>query len=125
MKPNDFILNTDYLSLAQTDKRTLSVFFAPETFSGGTAHNRTQDYTIPRTQGAIDRILISHNGGSFKVGDRLVISTAPNLAYINVYRTNPSTIRVRRHVYTSQSSYSLPTQNIQIKLASFKPPNVY
>ena len=125
MKPNEFILNTDYLSLAQTNQKTISAFFAPEPFSGGQAHNRYQDYNIPRPQGAIDRILISHNGGNFRVGDRLVISSSPNIVYVKVYRTNPSTIRVHLHVYTSQSSYNMPTQNIQVKVDSFKPPNVY
>ena len=123
MRPSDFILNTDYLSLAQTNKADFTAFFAPETFAAGD-HERTQDFTIKKTQGAIDRVLMSHNNGQFIVGDKLIIQSSPNNVYVNVFRTNPSTIRVRLHVSAS-SSYSMPTQNIRIKIAGFQPPNIY
>lgn len=122
MKPSDFILNTDYLSLAQTAKKEFQAYFAPEPFASG-QFNRTQDFTIPRTQGAIDRILISHNGGNYIVGDKLVISESP-VVYVNVYRTSPTNVRVRLHVYTT-SQFSMPAHTIRVKIASFQPPNVY
>ena len=118
-------MNTDYLALAQTAKREINAFFTTETFSAGQQHNRTQDFTVPRKQGAIDRILISRNGGNYIVGDKLIVSTSPVAMYINVFRTSPTTIRVRLHVYSAQSDYNMPTQTLNIKVDSFQPPNVY
>lgn len=123
MKPSSFILNTDYLSLAQTAKKEFQAYFAAEPFASG-QFDRFQDFAIPRTQGAIDRVLISHNNGSFIVGDKLVISQSSQIIYVNVYRTTPTNIRVRLHVYTP-SQFSMPAHNIRVKIASFQPPNVY
>ena len=126
MRPNDFVMNTDYLSLAQTGRRQINAFFTTETFNAGQQYNRTQDFTIPRMQGAIDRILIARNGsGRYVVGDKLVVSTSPVSMYFNVFRINPTTVRVRLHVYSPQSAYTMPTQTLDIRIDSFQPPNVY
>ena len=124
-KPNDFILNTDYLALAQTSKEEFMAVFPSETFSGGQAHDRTVDFNIKATQGAIDRVLISRNNSDFVVGSKLFVSNSPTL-WFSVYRTDPSTVRVRLHVYTaSASGYTMPTQTLKIKVVSFRPPNLF
>ena len=125
MKPNNFVFNTDYLSLAQTNKVDLTAIFAAETFPAGQAHNRYQDLTVSSSQGAIDRVLISRNGGDYIIGSNLTISTFPDVQ-ISVYRTSPTNLRVRLHVFTNQTGgYSMPMQTLSIKLTSFKPPNIF
>lgn len=125
-KPNDFIFNSDYLALAQTDKTEFTAYFAAETFSPGNAHDRTQDFTVPSSQGAIDMCLMSINNDDYLLAHRRVISAFPSLAQFTVYRTGPQTIRVRLHVFTSQTGgYSMPMQTVKVKVCSFKPPDVF
>lgn len=125
-KPNDFIFNSDYLALAQTNKKDLTAFFPAETFSAGVAHDRTQDFDVSSSQGAIDTCLISINDDDYRLAQRRVISTSPALVQITVFRTTPQTIRVRLHVFTNQSGgYSMPAQTVKIKVCSFKPPDVF
>lgn len=124
-KPNDFILNTDYLALAQVSTSEFTAVFPAETFAGGQANDRTRDFTLRATAGAIDRIMISHNGGAYTLGNSLTISIMPTVI-IYVYRPDASTLRIRLHEYTSSSGgYSMPTQTIQVKVSSFRPPNVF
>jgi hypothetical protein len=124
-KPSEFKLNTDYLALAQVSDAEFTAVFPPETFQGGQVYDRTQDFTLTATKGAIDRVLISHNGSDYTVGSALTISTAPILTLF-VYRPNSSTLRIRLHEYTSSSSgYAMPMQTIKVKISSFKPPNVF
>lgn len=125
-KPNDFILNTDYLSLAQTNKAELTAYFPAETFTPGYAHDRNQDFTVPSSPGAIDTFMISHNGGDFKLGGFLALSINTQVLSIIVYRLNANTIRVKLHEFTNKTGgYSMPAQTIKVKLVSFKPPNVF
>lgn len=127
-KPNQFIVNTDYLSIAQSDNVEYTASFPSETFSAGT-YNRDQDFSISTTKGALDRILISRNGDDYTVGSyRLVDVSSSGLATyfsINVYRPSSNTIRVRLHIHSSRESFTVPAQTIKIKVACFQPPNVF
>lgn len=125
-KPNDFILNSDYLSLAQTSTEEFTATFPAETFPAGTPYDRTQDFRVKSTPGAIDMILTSLNGGNYTLGAYITISSGSPTLTIFISRINSTTMRVRLHEYTNQSGgYSMPTQSIKIKLASFNPPNVF
>lgn len=126
-KPSDFFMNTDYLPLAETAKNEFTAYFGPETLSGEIT--RTADFNVKPTKGAIDRMLISRNGGPYRVGDSVwaQLESGQNTANISfwVYRPNASTIRVRYRAYTSSPSFSVPAQTIKVKIASFEPPNVF
>lgn len=122
-KPNEFILNTDYLALAQTNRAEFTAVFPQETFNAGQAYTRTRDFICQATNGAIERVLISRNNKDYMVGSKLTISEQPTL-WVSVYRLNKSTIRVRLHEYSS-NSYTMPLQTIKIKITSFRPPNVF
>lgn len=125
-KPNDFTLNTDYLALAQTDKTEFTVYFPAETFSPGYAHDRTQDFRVPYSKGAIDMFLMSLNGGTYVLGAEIIASTTSPSLIFYVSRINPQTIRVRLHEFTSQSGgYSMPMQTVKVKVCSFKPPDTF
>ena len=124
-KPSDFILNSDYLALAQTGSAEGMAVFAAETFPAGTAYTRTADFTVPATPGAIDMFLVSRNGDDYTIGSSRTISmNSPNL-WISIYRLNATTIRVMLREFTNTTGgYSMPTQTIRVKVSSFKPPNV-
>ena len=123
--PKDFIMNTDYLSLAQVGNTEFTAYFGGETFTGGQTYDRYQNFTVEEMGGAIDRILISMDGTNYSVGEKLYVSTSPAILYFTVSRTSPTNVQVRLHLYTSQPSYQMPTQTLFIKIASFRPPNVY
>ena len=123
-KPKDFILNTDFLALAQAGTAEFVAVFVPETFGSGGSYVRTQDFPIETKPGAIDRIMVSCNDDNYTVGNSRVIQSTPQSLEVYVYRPNDSTIRVSLHVYTS-SDYTMPQQTIKIKVASFRPPNVF
>ena len=125
-KPNNFIMNSDYLSLAQTGSAEFTAYFPSETFQAGTPYTRTQDFTVQSQRGAVDMFLISLNGGDYNLGAKYEISRNSPFLNILIYRTNPSTIRVQLHEFTSQTGgYTMPMQTVKFKVSSFKPPNVF
>ena len=134
-KPNDFTLNSDYLSLAQTDSQELTAYFAAEHFEPGYYNTRTQDFTVPQSKGAIDMFLISVNGSDYTLGASLILSMVGtdwqgqdryHLLEFNVVRTGPSTIQVQLHEFTSRTGgYDMPMQTVKVKVSSFKPPNIF
>lgn len=125
-KPNDFILNSDYLALAQTSTSDLTAYFGAETFSPGQAYDRTQDFVVPEAPASVDMCLISLNDGNYTLGSHYVISSNQPILHITVYRLNATTLRVKLHEFNSQAGgYYMPTQKVKIKVASFKPPNIF
>ena len=122
-KASDFIMNTDFLALAQTGTAEFTAYFPSATFTPGQPYEQSQDFSLETTNGAIDRILISRNGGAYTVGNSLNISTNSALS-IFVFRPNSSTLRVRLYGYSS-SEYTMPAQTIKVKISSFRPPNVF
>lgn len=125
-KPNDFILNSDYLALAQTNKADFTAYFPAESFQPGQPYDRTQDFTVPYSQGAIDMFLISLNGSEYVLGAELVASVNSPILVFFVSRINPNTIRIRLHEFNSRTGgYDMPMQTVKIKVASFAPPNVF
>ena len=125
-KPSNFIANSDYLSLAQKSTTEFTVVFPQEHFPGGYSYDRTQDITVPSINGAIDEIMISHNGSDYYLGNYLVIeSNSPSLSFY-VYRPAPDKLRVRLHTYNSAiGGYDMPTQTIKVRASSYLPPNVF
>ena len=129
-KANDFNFNTDFLSLAQTGVSNFTVVFPAEHINPGYPEYRTRDVTLPATQGAIDRILISHNGGEYVVASfyRLAPTTPGGVVegHVSFYRTSPTNMRVRLYIHTSYTyGYDMPTHTFNVRVVSFKPPNVF
>lgn len=125
-KPNEFILNSDYLALAQTGTTEVTAYFSAETFSAGSTHIRTRDFTVASSQGAIDATLISLNGSDYILGSHLTDNVMQPTMSFFVRRTSPTNIQVQLRVYTSRTGgYSMPLQTVKVKIASFKPPNVF
>lgn len=125
-KSNGFILNSDFLSLAQTDTNNFTAFFQAENFSAGYSHDRTKEFKTSYSPGAIDMFLVSINDSEYILGAKVTISRFSPTVSISIRRTAPQTIQVRLHVYTSQpGGYNMPAQTVKVRIASFKPPNVF
>ena len=135
MKPSDFILNSEYLSIAQASKSTIQASFAGGTFPtiGRPEIERTLDFTVASISGAIDRVLISKDGSDFQATSSADIevydidnTTQLLYGFIDVSRTSPSNIRVLLHLYQFDSSATTyPAMSFTIKVDSFFPPNVF
>ena len=133
MKPSDFILNSDYLSIAQTSSNTYNVTVGAGslTLNGHSVQNF--DFNTKAQTGTIDRILISKDGGSFRVGSSLTFYPTWSGDYSNnvrgdvfVYRTDKTNIRVQvilQNYGTGTSTY--PNMTFAVKVSSFRPPNVF
>lgn len=130
-RPSDFILNSDYLSIAQTGRSEHTATFAGGTLQpGGSAGDyvvQTTDFTIPSEPGSIDRIMISTNGGDFYIGSQTSFEAAP-LAYgsLDVCRITKNTMRATM-VVANSSDYvnTFPSMSFRIKITSFRPPNIF
>lgn len=129
-KPNDFTLNSDYLGLVQTNRSEFTAFFPAETFPRGEEIERSQDFTVPYSPGAIDTFLVSLNNGNFAIGPMVTIesgsTTLESMVVFLASRISPSTMRVRMHEYNLLSEgYSMPAQTLRFKVISFIPPDVF
>ena len=129
-KPNDFILNSDYLSLAQTNKSTteFTAYFPAEHFDPGYSFDRTRDFTVPYSPGAIDMFLMSVNNGPWYLASAMNLAqdSALPIVEVLVYRTNAITIQVRFHEANWHTGgEDIPAYTIKVRVSSFKPPNVF
>ena len=132
-KPNDFILNSDFLSLAQTNKAEFTAYFPAASFTPGQPYTKQFDFTVPSSPGAIDMCLISLNGADYKSASiinlsKLYATDPPPLYFLTiaVYRVNATTMRVILHGFTSYTyGYNMPAQTVKVKVSSFKPPNIF
>lgn len=132
-KPSDFILNSDFLSIAQISSNTLTANFSGGTLSGGDYIERTVDFSVAAQNGAIDNIMLSKDGGNYQVGNWQRLEIAPNdsefkriVGFISVYRINASTLRAQMVLENvSPNALDYPAMTYKIKVSSFKPPNVF
>lgn len=123
-KPNTFIMNTDYMSIAQTDKYT-HVY----TVNGGTVAAHDQfityaDFTVPSQKGSIDKLFVSVNDGPLKIGNRCGFL---NIGYVDFYRTSPTNLRAELVINNAMGNTPInyPLLKFTIKGVMFKPPNVF
>lgn len=127
MRPSDFILNSDYLSIAQVSSNTYTV-----TVGGGTlvAQGFTEqnfDFKIRTAEGASDRVMISKDGGRYYLGSYRQIEPATDVAgFVHVYRTSSNNIRAQVVLENmSASTVTYPAMTFSIKVSSFLAPNVF
>ena len=128
MKPSDFILNSDYLSIAQTSSNSYSLTVSGGSITGqGGSVERNFNFSAPAQTGAIDRVLISKDGGRYYVGMyRGINPTTDVYGFISVYRTSANNIRAQVVLENySASTTTYPTMTFSIKVSTFQPPNVF
>lgn len=132
-RPSDFTLNSDYLTIAQTDKteQTINV----EAGSVASLISLTQDFIFKAEPGSISRFMIRANNGNYSVGNDLTIKLAWDnsnkvIGKVRVYRINADICRFsldyqnfNSNPSTNPSNY--PAMTYTIKIASFKSPNLF
>lgn len=127
MKPNDFTMNSDYLSIAQIGKYNFELTIQSTTIPGNDQIKSEVEFGANSQKGAIDQIMICANNGEFRIGNRYSYTININ-ASINlfVYRKNQSTVAVTYLINNiSSSSVVVPTTKFKIKITSFKPPTTF
>ena len=128
-KPSDFIMNSDYLTIAQTGKQQNNVYVGGGTLQVQGYTEQNFDFAIPSEKGAVDRILISKDGGNYRLGSHMELF--PNgdstiAGFLHVFRTTATNLRAQLVLENQTSSAtSYPAMTFTIKVASFKPPNVF
>jgi len=133
MRPNQFEMNSDYLSIAQIDTSTYDVYIPQGTLVYAAYTEQNFDFTTKPQKGAVDRIMIKKDNGPFCVGPMmsLIPTWDPNWnnnvsGYISVFRTSATNIRIQvilENFGNGTSTY--PAISFKISVASFKPPNVF
>jgi hypothetical protein len=135
VKPSDFILNTDYLSIAQVGKDTYTFTMSGGTLAPWAYVERNFDFTTDPQDGAIDNILIKKDSDPYLNCSYMRLqptSTSDGLitGQISVYRTSATNIRAQvllenQSYYSPGVSLSYPSMAFTVKVASFLPPNVF
>ena len=127
MKPSDFILNSDYLSIAQVGSKTLDVSIGAGSLAIDSYSEQNIDLNVQSIAGAIDKIMISKDGGSFRLGSMMTFYPNNDVrGDINIYRESAGKIRAKITLQNqSSSTTSYPAMSFKIKVSSFKPPNVF
>lgn len=126
-KPSDFIMNTDYLSLAQNKTEEITATFPQATYGVSETISQTIDKASTTTNGAIDQMLISLNGGDYTVGcsTTYLDKSRGGGFVIWAYRLNSTTLRIRMSGWSgSPGSWTIPAQTVKIKISTFAPPNI-
>ena len=122
--PNRFIMNTDYLSIAQSSKSTLTLIKNGGTVPAYGQFIESTDFTVKSEKGAVERFFVSINDADFKLGS---VADSPTGGSINLYRVSPNTIRAEFIVNNifNPSPISYPLTKFIIKVVTFRPPNVF
>ena len=128
MKPHKFILNSDYLSIAQTNRNTYTVYVGGGTLQPAGYTEQNFDFAIKSNQGAVDRILIKKDSDPYLVGSYMSLApTSKIFGFLEVYRTSPTNLRAQLVLENQlgETAESYPNMTFTINVASFRPPNVF
>lgn len=128
MKPNEFIMNTDYLSIAQLDKYSYTYVLAGGEVPAYGQIVREGDFSIPALNGAIDQFMIRQGSGNYQIGHALSISVGGNdVGTLRVFRTSKTNLHVEAVLsnFISSTPLSFPTITFTIKITRFAPPNLF
>lgn len=132
MKPNEFIMNTDYLSIAQIDTNSYLITVGAGTLQPNSSTTQNFDFTIPARQGAIDRVLIKKDSQDYLVGSymRFYIGNDPAsliYGYLTVYHSSKTNLRAELILWNPDlnNALSYPNMAFRIRVATFHPPNVF
>jgi len=127
MKPSDFILNSDYMSIAQVSSNTFTLTIAAGSLTGQNYTEQNIDFTIRAQKGASDRIMISKDGGRYHLCSYRSLNPNTDIyGFIQLTRTSANNMRAKVVLENySASTESYPAMTFSIKVSSFRPPNVF
>lgn len=140
-KPSEFILNSDYLTIAQASTtKPYTVYYPSQTFpTSGNIINSfhiDQDISSPAVTGAVDRVAIEYNGVRYvadsieKAADPITVDN--ELEYdqfwvLTVFRKDKNTLTARCTFYPPTRTHTIPSSpslTFTISATSFRPPNI-
>lgn len=135
MKASDFILNSDYLSIAQVDKTNYTFTVPGGTIGPDDYMSQNYDFSTTAQNNTIDNVLIRKDADSFIHGDYMWIQptkTANGVisGFVRVYRPSATTIRAQimlenlSYIYPGVS-LSYPGMAFTVRVSSFKVPNAF
>lgn len=136
-KPNDFIFNSDYLSLAETDRKNFTIVIPAMPYTQVSGFDSTTQYSTTiqckATASAIDEFQITYNGKTW-FGDSLyypphftgVYEWEPYWILI-IHRKDADSIELNAIFVPSyeSSGATTPLLTLGITVCSFRPPNVF
>lgn len=145
-KPSNFILNTDYLALSQTNTGgpfTLTFPQAAYPVVSGYASEltRTRDFTYKSTAGALDEFQIEYGGKTYAchylqqepneeartIGGIFVLYRSESW-YFWLHRKDANTITATLTNMPNNlatTSYAIPAMTFKVSVVSFRPPNLF
>ena len=127
MRPNSYILNSDYLSFAQVSKTKTSVTFSAQ--SAG--YNTTQDFiktiSVTSVVGGIDRCFVKINNSVLLSGQSFFYFPSNNTLRYERFlfnRLSPNTIEITEVIRNGDlGTWSAPAATLDITILTFRPPN--
>ena len=132
MKPSDFILNSDYLSIAQLDAKEYTVYVGGGSLQIDGYTEQNFNFTTSTQQGVMDRILIKKDNQDYLLGAYMELFPTWNdpgqkvSGFIHVFRPDSKTIRAQLVLENRASEVSsYPSMTFTIKVSSFEPPNIF
>ena len=131
MKPSDFILNSDYLSIAQTGKNTYTANIPTGSLQPNAYVELPFNFTIASEPGAIDRVYTKKDSGDYVLGtyrDFYIdyVGYEGIRGFLMVTRTTATNLRVIVNLENqATTAKSYPAMTFKIKVATFRPPNVF
>ncbi|MBR3254232.1 hypothetical protein IKF88_00660 [Candidatus Saccharibacteria bacterium] len=132
MKPNDFILNSDYLTLANVENKTYTVTVPTATIPSSGKYTATYNFNRDNIAQTFTRFYIHHstwpNQKLWGMGPDgwSVFTHNGNRLEERMYVSTPTdgTIKLRIQV-TGNVGATIPTHTITIKAFRFKVPNLF
>lgn len=134
MKPSDFIMNSDYLSIAQIASNTYSVNIPAGSIVADGYMEQNFDFTTREQVGTIDNVLIKKDNDTFIHGDYMWVqptttSSGIVAGFVRVFR--PSSTQIRIQIVLENYSYvypgvtlTYPAMQFMVRVSSFKVPNI-
>lgn len=122
-KASDFILNSDYLALAQYDKNEAFVTVPNGSISGYSAYYITRDFTVPSNANSLDRFYLSLDQSTWRLGFYTKDISSDLSETVLVSRTGKNKITVSV-VILGMPGASWSAHNVYVRVCSFRPPNV-
>lgn len=132
MRPNDFILNSDYLTLANIENKTFAVAVPGGVIPSDGIYTATFDMSWQNISGTLVRIYIHHSKwaepnlwGIGAYGDTTYTDNG-NYFYERMFVTTPTDKTVRLSVeIQGDVGTTIPSHTVTIKAFRFKVPNLF
>lgn len=135
MKPSNFILNSDYLSIAQTGSNNYTFTIPAGSITANNYLERNFDFSTTAQAATIDNVIIKKDSDNYIHGDYMWIQPTSTVdgviaGFVRVFRPNGTTLRAQivleNYSYTYPGvTLNYPSMTFTIRVSSFKVPNAF